>query len=80
LKHPEADLNPFYVHADIGKEEIPMETVSIYLVMPIGLNRSENSRHGQEALSPILEDSHHIARLKPHITQKMHALKMFLFR
>jgi hypothetical protein len=45
-KHRETDLDPFCIHADIGKVEIPMEMVYIYLGMPIGINRYENSKYG----------------------------------
>jgi hypothetical protein len=41
----EADMNPFYIQGTTRYDEIPMEFVSIYLGMPIGLNRYENSKH-----------------------------------
>jgi hypothetical protein len=47
--------------------------------MPIGFNRYENSKHSQEALASMLEDSRQIGRSKLRIAQKMHALKIFVF-
>jgi hypothetical protein len=44
------DAQPFYIHTDAGEEEIPKEIVSMYLGMPIGFNKFENSKHGQEVL------------------------------
>jgi hypothetical protein len=38
------DPEPFVIHADHGDEEIPMELVSIYIGMPIGFNRFENTK------------------------------------
>jgi hypothetical protein len=43
----EQDPGPFYIHTDLGDKEIPMEIVSIYLGMPIGFNKSENTKHGE---------------------------------
>jgi hypothetical protein len=73
------DMNPFYIQGEAGLDEIPMEFVSIYLGMPIGFNRQENSKHGQEVLASMLEDARQIGRSKLRITQKTHALKMFVF-
>jgi hypothetical protein len=56
-----------------------MEMASIYLRMPIEFNRCENSKHRQEVLSSMLEHARQIGRSKLHITQKTHALKMFVF-
>jgi hypothetical protein len=56
-----------------------MEMVSIYLGMPIGFNRYENSKHGQNVLASMLEDARIIGQSKLRITQKMLALKMFVF-
>jgi hypothetical protein len=78
-KRPEADMNPFFIRGTAGYDEIPMEMVSIYLGTPIRFNRYENSRHKQEVLTSILEDTRQIGRSKLRITQKTHALKMFVF-
>jgi hypothetical protein len=78
-KTPEADMNPFYIKGVAGMDEIPMEMVSICLGMPIGFNRYEKSKHGQEVLASMLEGAHQIGRSKLKITKKMHALKMFVF-
>jgi hypothetical protein len=72
-------MNPFYVKGTAGMDEIPMEMVSIYLGMPIGFNRYENSKLGKEVLASMLEDAHQIGRSKLRITHKMHALKIFVF-
>jgi hypothetical protein len=73
------DMNPFWIKGAKGYEQVPMEMVSVYLGMPIGFNRYENSKHGQEVLASTLEDARIIGRSKLRITQKMHALKMFVF-
>jgi hypothetical protein len=72
-------MNPFFIRGEVGYDEIPMEMVSIHLGMPIGFNRYENTKHGQEVLSSMMEDACQIGRSKLQITQKMHALKMFVF-
>jgi hypothetical protein len=60
-----------------------MKMFSIYLGMPIGFNRYENSKHGQEVfpcrLGSMLDDARQIGRSKLRITQKIHTLKMFVF-
>jgi hypothetical protein len=73
------DPDPFYIHTEKGAEEIPMEIVSIYLGMPIGFNKFENKKHGQEALASMMEDVKNIGRSRLKIVQKMHALKTFVF-
>jgi hypothetical protein len=78
-KHAEAYMNPFYTRGETGHDEIPMEMVSMYLGMPIGLNRYENSNPGQEVLASVIEEARQIGRSKLRITQKMHGLKMFVF-
>jgi hypothetical protein len=78
-RHVEADMNPFFIQGETDYDEIPMEMVSIYLGIPIGFNRYENTKHGQEVLRSMLEDARQIGRSKLRITQKMHALKMFVF-
>jgi hypothetical protein len=78
-KHPEADTNPFFIRKTAGYNEIPMEMVSFYLEMPIGFNLYQNSKHGQEVFVSMLEDARQIGRSKLRITQKIHALKMFVF-
>jgi hypothetical protein len=78
-KHAEADMHPFWIKGEHGYDQVPMEMVSIYLGMPIGFNRYENSKHGQKVLANMLEDARIIGRSKLRITQKMHALKMFVF-
>jgi hypothetical protein len=73
------DMNPFWIKGANGYEQVPMEMVSIFLGMPIGFNRYENSKHGQNVLASMLEDARIIGQSKLRITQKMHALKMFVF-
>jgi hypothetical protein len=75
----EEDMNPFWIKGEKGYDQVPMEMVSIYLGMPIGFNRYEKTKHGQEVLANMLEDARIIGRSKLRITQKMHALKMFVF-
>jgi hypothetical protein len=66
------------IHTDHGDEEIRMELVSIYLGIPIGFNRFENTKHGQEVLASIIRDARTIGRSELRITQKMVALKRFV--
>jgi hypothetical protein len=47
--------------------------------MPIVFSRYENSKRGQEVFASMLEDASQIGRSKVRITQKIHALKMFVF-
>jgi hypothetical protein len=76
-----ADKNPtpFYIHTEAVAEEIPMEIVSIYLWMPIGFNKYENTKHWQEVLASMMEDVRNIGRSRLKLVQKMHALKTFVF-
>jgi hypothetical protein len=73
------DPDPFYIFTEKGVEEIPMEIVSIYLGMPIGFNKFENKKHGEEVLASMMEDVRNIGRSRLKIVQKMHALKTFVF-
>jgi hypothetical protein len=73
------DPNPFWIHTDLGDEEIPMEIVSIYLGIPIGFNKFENTKHGQEVLASMMEDVRNIGRSRFKLVQKMEALKTFVF-
>jgi hypothetical protein len=73
------DPDPFYIHTEKGAEEIPTEIVSIYLGMPIGFNKYENMKHGQEVLASMMEDVKNVWRSRLKIVQKMHALKTFVF-
>jgi hypothetical protein len=74
-----ADPDPFYIHRDLGDQEIPMEIVSIYLGMPIGFNKFEGTKHGQEVLVSMMEDARNIGRSKLKLEQKVHALRTFAF-
>jgi hypothetical protein len=47
--------------------------------MSIGFNRNSNTKHGQEVLASMTEDALIIETPQLCITQKMHALKMFVF-
>jgi hypothetical protein len=51
----------------------------VYLGMPIGFSRYEKSKHTQEVFASMFKDARQIGRSKLRITQKMHALKMFVF-
>jgi hypothetical protein len=73
------DPNPFHVHTEAGEEEIPMEIVSIYQGMPIGFNKQENTKHGQEVLASMMEDVKNIGRSRLKLVHKMHALNTFVF-
>jgi hypothetical protein len=39
-----------------------MEIVSIYLGIPIGFNKQENMKHGEEVLASMMEDVKNIGR------------------
>jgi hypothetical protein len=56
-----------------------MEMVPVSLEIPFGFNRCESSKHGQEVLASTIENVRQIGRSKLRITQKMHALKTFVF-
>jgi hypothetical protein len=56
-----------------------MEIVWIYLGMPIGFNKFESSKHGQEVLASVMEDVRNIGRLRLKLVQNVHALKTFVF-
>jgi hypothetical protein len=72
-------MNQFWIKGEHGYDQVPMEMVSVYLGMPIGFSRHENTKHGQKVLANMSEDARIIGRSKLRITQKMHALKMFVF-
>jgi hypothetical protein len=83
VRRPAIDLNPVFVHAEIGMEEIPMEMVPIYRGMQICFYCYENSKSGQKALGSVLEArtdwllrARGCSGMPIRITQKLYALKM----
>jgi hypothetical protein len=59
------------------KEEVPLQTSSLYLGITIALNREDDAKHGKHILESVKENIDQIGRSRLNLTHRMHAIKTF---
>jgi hypothetical protein len=59
------------------KEEIPLETSSLYLGTTTSFNREDDANHGKHSLESMKENIEQIGQSRLNLTYRMHAIKTF---